>query len=439
MKKNFLKTRCIAAVCLAVLIPAIGVFAHDYVPAGKQTAPILLKNGTLHTASHGELSNTDILFADGIITAIGKNLTSPSGAQVIDISGMHVYPGLIAPSTTLGLVEIDQARATHDEDEVGSMNPEVKAHIAYNPDSELLPTVRTNGITTALIVPQGSLIAGQSSLLNLDGWTWEDAQEKVSVAMHISWPNAGISSGFFGFSQPADEQLKAQKAQEKAIYTIFESAEAYRLAVKANPTTTPVDMRLDALQPLLNGTMPAIVAASDKRQMERAMAFADRFHVRIIFMGGYDALEIADQLKARNIGVIIQKVHSLPNRSEDDYDFPYRLPGLLASAGIKVAICDGLGSWNVRNLPFQAGQAVAFGMTKEDALRSVTLWPAEMFGVGDKIGSLDVGKKATIVVSQGDIMDYTTHRVVYEFIGGRSVTLESKQTELYQKYRNRKT
>jgi Amidohydrolase family len=437
MKKNILQISRIATLCFICFLPAMGVSAHDYTPAAAQTNPILLKGGTLHTASHGELPNTDILFANGVITAMGPNIAFPAGTQVIDVSGMHVYPGLIAPSASLGLIELGAVRATDDQDEVGSMNPEVKAHIAYNPDSELLPTIRTNGVTTALIVPQGDLIAGQSSLLNLDGWTWEDCQEKLSVAMHISWPNAGISSGFFGFSQPADEQIRAQKSQEKAIYSVFESTEAYSLARKANPSGTPVDLRLESLLPLLDGTMPAIVAANDKRQMERSMAFSDRFKIRLIFRGGYDALDIADQLKARNIGIITQKVHSLPNRSEDDYDFPYRLPGLLARAGIKVAICDGLGSWNVRNLPFQAGQAVAFGMSKEDALRSVTLWPAEMFGVGDKLGSLDIGKKATIVVSKGDIMDYTTHKVVYEFIGGRSIILESKQTELYEKYRNR--
>lgn len=438
MKKNILQITCIVIGCVAILLLPVLANAHDYTPAPAQTSPILLKGGTLHTASHGELPNADVLFANGVIIGIGHKVTAPAGTQIIDITGMHVYPGLIAPSTTLGLVEIDQARATHDEDEVGSMNPEVRAHIAYNPDSELLPTIRTNGITTALIVPQGDLIAGQSSLLNLDGWTWEDCQEKLSVAMHISWPSAGISSGFFGFTQPADEQIKAQRAQEKVVYSFFESAEAYHLSKKANPNGTPQDLRLESLQSLLDGSMPAIVSANDKRQMERAMAFADRFKIRLIFMGGYDALEIADQLKARNIGIITQKVHSLPNRSEDDYDFPFRLPGLLAASGIKVAICNGLGSWNVRNLPFQAGQAVAFGMSKEDALRSVTLWPAEMFGVADKLGSLDIGKKATIVVSKGDIMDYATHSVVHEFIGGRSVTLESKQTELYQKYKNRK-
>ncbi|MEK7775626.1 MAG: amidohydrolase family protein [Candidatus Zixiibacteriota bacterium] len=437
MKKQSIIISGTVLALFANLFMTVCAFAHDYTPAAPQSFPVLLRGGTLHTASHGELASTDLLFVDGIITAIGQNLTIPAKTEVIDVTGMHVYPGLIAPSTTLGLIEIGLVRATNDQDEVGSINPEVKAHIAYNPDSEILPTVRSNGITTALIVPQGDLIAGQSTLLNLDGWTWEDSQEKLSAAMHISWPNAGISAGFFGFAQPAEEQLKAQKAQEQAIYSILESAESYRLAKKANPSGTPVDLRLESLQPLLEGSMPAIVAANDKRQMERAMAFAERFKLRLIFMGGYDALDIADQLKARNIGIITQKVHSLPNRSEDDYDFPFRLPGLLAGVGLKVAICDGLGSWNVRNLPFQAGQAVAFGMSKEDALRSITLWPAEMLGVAEKLGSLDIGKKATIVVSKGDIMDYTTHRVVYEFIGGRLINLENKQTELNRKYKNR--
>ena len=433
MKKNT-TLQIILYLCFCLIIVGQS-HAHDYIPGDKQVNPILLAGGDLHTVSDGVMLNTDILFENGRITAIGKDLTIPTGSKVIDITGHQVYPGLIAPNSTVGLIEIGQVRATNDISERGRNNPDVQTHIAYNPDSEIIPTVRANGITTALIVPGGGLIRGRSSLINLDGWTKEDAMEKKTVGIHISWPRSSIITSWW-MDETAEEQKKKNEENRLKIEKHFDNASSYYIARKADPNLK-IDSRLEAMLPVFDRTLPVFIHADDLRQIEQAVDFANKYDLRLIIVGGREAWKTADLLKENNIPVMLGSTQRMPMRSDDDYDLSYRLPVLLRDAGVK--FCIGLNggswsSWGTRNLPFMAGQAVAFGLDYEEALRSLTLSTAEILGVEKEIGSLEIGKKATLIVSSGDILDQLTNHVTRMYIEGREVNLDSKQKELYRKY-----
>ncbi len=421
-------------ICISLILVGQSI-AHDYIPGEVQKQPILLARGDLHTVSSGVMLNTDILFENGRITAIGKDLPIPTGGKVIDITGYQVYPGLIAPNTTLGLIEVSYVRATNDMSERGQINPDVQSHIAYNPDSEVIPTIRSNGITSAMIVPAGSLIRGRSSLINLDGWTKEDAMEKQNTGLHISWPRSSIITTWW-MDETAEEQKKKNEENRRKIEEHFDNAKSYYIARKADPNLK-IDSRWEAMLPVFDKTLPVIVHANDLRQIEQAIDFANKYNVRLIIAEGREAWKAAGLLTANNVSVILDRTQRMPLRSDDEYDLSYSQPKMLAAAGVK--FCFGLtgGSWSAwrcRNLPFLAGQAVAFGLDYEEALRSLTLSTAEILGVEKEIGSLEIGKKATLVVSKGDILDQLTNHVTLMYIEGREVNLDSKQKELYRKY-----
>lgn len=421
-------------IILLVILMVTAVFAHDYAPGPKQTAPILLKGGTLFTISDGVKEGHDLLLVDGRIAEIAEDIAAPDGAAVIDITGRHVYPGLIAAGTNIGLVEIGAVRATVDTREVGRINPDVQSHTAYNPDSEIIPTVRSNGIAYAEIVPEGSMVRGRSCLLNLDAWTKEDAAEKLEVGLHISWPSVAVRTAWWETRSP-EEQKKAMAESRRRLKKAFDDAEAYALAKAANPDID-IDSRWEAMLPVLSGELPLFVHAGDYRQIEQAVAFCTERNLRMILVGGEEAWKVTDLLTTHDIPVIYFDTHNLPMRSDDDYDQAFKVPRLLDEAGVKFCF-GGSGSWTVRNLPFDAGQAVAFGLDKETALRALTLTPAEILGSEENIGSLEVGKKATVIVSDGDIMDHLTHNVTHMFIEGRVVNLDNKHKELYRKYQAR--
>ncbi len=439
MKKRSIIS-AVSAICLCaiVVLAAPPAGAHDYIPGKPQSQPILLKGGDLYTVSSGVLHQTDIVFENGRITQIGKNLTAPTGAEVIDVAGKRVYPGLIAPQTGLGLTEIGAVRATRDASETGSITPEVRTHIAYNPDSELLPTVRSNGITTALVVPGGSLIRGRSSLLNLDGWTKEDAAEKLDLGLSVSWPRASIITAWW-MTQSAEEQKKNIKKNREQLLNAFEKAHNYYIAKQAN-TKIPEDLRWEAMTKVFSGEMPVMISANDYRQIDEALELAKMYDLKIVIVGGAESWKITERLKRANVPVILRRVQSMPMRQDDGYDEAFLLPKRLADAGVKFCFSNSNGggsTWDCRNLPFQAGQAIGAGLPAETALRSLTLTTAEILGVADQIGSLEIGKKATIVVSEGDLLDALTNRVVYEFIGGRRVDLNNRHKALYKKYRQK--
>ncbi len=429
MNKSILR---LTLICLGMTFNL--ALAHDYVPGAKQKNAVLVAGGDLHTVTQGVLEDTDILLENGRISAIGKNLSLPPGASFIDATGQQVYPGLIDPNTSLGLIEIGAARATDDQSERGQENPDVQSHIAYNPDSEIIPTVRSNGITTALIVPGGSLLRGRSSLMNLDGWTKEDAMEQEHSALHLSWPRVSIITSPF-FNKTPDEQKKENEENRQRLEEIFGQAQAYYTAQKADPNL-PVDSRWEAMVAVFDKTLPVFINCDDMRQIEQAVDFAKKYDLRITIVGGAESYKALKILKENNISVIIGHVQDMPMRHDDPYDLAYTLPKLLLDAGIKFCLSRS-DSWGTRNLPFEAGQAVSYGLDKEAALRSITLSTAEILGVEKNLGSLEVGKKATIVVSKGDILDQLTNQVTYMFIDGRQVDLDNKHKELFRKYQEK--
>ena len=426
---------CAALLFVAPLFVATAAIAHDYVPGAVQKSPMLLKGGDLYTVSGDILRKTDLLFENGRITQIGRNIAAPSGSEKIDVSGKRVYPGLILVHSTLGLTEVGAVRATRDMSEVGDITPEVSAHIAYNPDSEIIPTIRSNGITTAQVAPNGNIISGRSCLINLDGWTKEDASEKMYSAMHVNWPSSSVITAWW-MDKTAEEQKKENAKKLKRLHDVFEDARAYYMARQANREIKE-DLRWEAMLPVFSKEMPVFVEANDYRQIKQAIKFAEDFDLKMVITGGDEAWKLASSLKKAKISVALGFVQATPRYEDDDYDLAYRLPKLLSDAGVKFCLTGGGRSWYTRNLPFQAGQAVAFGLSKAEALRSVTLSAAEILGVEADLGSLEVGKKATLVVSDGDILDQLTNKVVYEFIEGRKVDLNNRHKELYAKYKEK--
>lgn len=405
--------------------------AHPQVPRPVEPQPVLLRGGDLHTVSGGVLPATDLLFVDGEITAIGKDLAAPAGAVEIDLRGRRVYPGLIALQTVIGLVEIGAVRATQDQEEVGDVTPEVLAHTAYNPDSEVIPTVRSHGITTVQVTPLGSLLRGRSSVLHLDGWTKEDAGVKLVDGLQLDWPAATVVESWW-MPTPAEEQREAMAEQRRVLHRIFDQASAYAAAVEAgHPVET--DLRLEAMVPVVRGEQPLYVTADDYRQIVEAVELAVERDLRLVIVGGREAYKATDLLKRHDVPVVVGSVYDLPLRDDDAYDQPYRLPALLHAAGVRFAIANA-GSWDVRNLPFHAGQAVAFGLPPEAALRAITQSPAEILGIADRQGSLEVGKSATLFVSEGDVLDMLGQRVTHMWIDGHPVDLDNRHKTLYRKY-----
>ncbi len=418
-----------------IILLSTVLLANPFVPGKKQDHPILLRGGDLYTVAGGVQTQTDLLFENGRIVQIGKNLTAPPNAEVINAAGKRVYPGLIDAASTLGLTEIGAVRATNDMNEVGDVTPEVIAHIAYNTDSELGPTVRSNGVLLALVAPRGGVISGRSSLMNLDGWTKEDAAEKLEVGLHINWPQAAISTAWW-MEQTPEEQKKQMAEQRENLRAAFRTARAYYDAKKAG-TLTATDLRWDAMTGVFDKTMPVFVNADDVRQIEEAVHFAKEFDVRLVVVGGNEAYRAAALLKTNNVPVILGRTHRTPPREDDDYDIGYKMPKLLADAGVKFCFSYSYSGWASRSLPFQAAQAVAFGLDPATALRALTLTSAEILGVDQAVGSLEVGKKATLIVSDGDVLDPITNRVTHAWIEGRVVGLNNRHKALYEKYRQK--
>ncbi|PWK44424.1 amidohydrolase family protein [Pleionea mediterranea] len=422
-------TKLIASTAALTLSSAL--LANDMIPGKKPDAPILITDATLYTVSSGVKQDHDLLIKDGKIAAIGQDLTAPTNATVINGEGKHVYPGLIGLTTTVGLVEIGAVRATRDMAETGRATPEVKAHIAFNADSEIIPTIRSNGITHVEVAPTGSGLNGQSSLMHLDGWNWQDALVKKGTGMHLRWPRAGINKSFWETRTPKKQKEDNAKAL-KQLSDTFEQIKAYHKARSANANAA-IDVRWEAMRPVLDKTMPLFVHANDYRQIESAIHFAKQQDIKIVLVGVGDADKAIELIKSNNIPVVFTSAWGHPMRSDEGLDRAYKTPAVLEQNGISYALAIN-GNWNVRDLPFAAGQTVAYGVSPSTALKSVTLEPAKILGVADKMGSLEVGKQANIVISQGDLFDHLTHKVDTVMIEGRSIDLNNRHKQLYDKY-----
>ena len=435
-------------VLLLALGLAAGPMVHDAAaskqkPAGPQTQPIALTGGTVHTVSGDVIEGATVLFEDGVITGIGTDLALPENTQVIDVTGKHVYPGLIAAPTTLGLTEIGSVRATQDNIEIGDVTPSVRAVTAVNPDSEYFPVGRANGILTALTMPSGGLISGLSGLIALDGWTTEDMTLDATVGLHVRWPSYRVFD--FPGADSREKQIETRRENLTKLRDAFLQARAYMIAKEAERAGGPFhpsDLGWESMIPALKKELPVFVHASEEKQIHAAIDWALAEDLRIIMVGGADVWRVADRLKANEIPVIIGAVHYLPTRRWEPYDAPFTNAVKLYEAGLDFCIgerrvwLEGGGGSNVRNLPYHAATAAAYGLPKEEALKSVTLYPARILGVEDRLGSLETGKDATLIVTDGDPLEIMT-QVERAFIQGRPVDLSSKHRDLYDKYRTR--
>ena len=422
--------------CCSLLLTVRQAVAHPELPGRPQEHPIALVQGVIHTMSDGTIDEGSLLFIDGRIVAVGRQINIPDDAERIELAGKHVYPGLFNTAGTLGLVEINAVRATLDITETGDLNPNVRADTAINPDSELIPVTRSNGVLLNLSAPSGDLISGQSAVFQLDGWTREDMTLLAPAAMHVRWPTVSTATRWWDAKAVA-EQRKIREEQFARLEQAFEDAVAYGLARQQLPKI-PVDLRWEALLPVLRGEVPLLVDADRVDQIQAAVAFAVKRKLRLIVRGGYDAPYCAPLLRENHVPVIVPGTYRLPLRRSDPYDAAYTLPERLRQANVKFCIAgsDRFDASNIRNLPYHAAMAVAFGLPRDEALKAITLYPAQILGLDHQVGSLAAGKDATLFVIDGDPLE--AERIVEKaYIQGREVSLVDRHKRLYHKYQEK--
>ncbi|HVW95326.1 MAG TPA: amidohydrolase family protein [Mucilaginibacter sp.] len=403
-------------------------------PAKPQSAPIIVTGGTIHIGNGQVINNGYIAFDKGKITAIGEGAAPATpGAEVIEATGQQIYPGFICPITTLGLIEIEEgARGTVDDDETGDLNPNVRSIVAYNTDSKVIPTVRSNGILLAQPTPNGGTMSGESSVVQLDAWNWQDAAYKTDIGIHLNWPVARARGRRGPAPTPGvPQESPAERAQKAvdAIETLFEEAKAY--AQIAKPEVT--NIRFEAMKGLFNGTKKLFVNAEGAKEIIEAVDFGKKMGVQVVIVGGNESYLVTDLLKDNNIPVIIRETQRLPDKEEDDVYLPYKLPKILQDAGILYGLT-GTGFWRQRNLPFEAGEAVGYGLTKEQAISMITINNAKILGIDKTTGTLEVGKDANLFMSKGDALDMITIDVDHAFIQGRDINLDNLHKQLYRKF-----
>ncbi len=405
-----------------------------------------IRNARIVTVSGPDIENGTIVIRDGKIEALGTNVSVPSGAQTFDGRGLSVYPGMIDAGTSLGLVEVGQgAPGTVDTSEVGELNPNAKAIVAVNPHSAHLAVTRVDGVTSAVTLPSGGLISGQAAIINLVGTTPLEMAVVPYAALVINYPRVGNRAGDFGGEQQPPnlaETLATSTRQVEQIRKMLKDAEAYGRAHDAysKDKTLPrpdQNVMLETLVPYMRGERPVIFRADRESEMRGVIRFAEELKLKPVILGGDDAWKIASLLKEKNVPVILTGILDLPNREDDFYDTLYENAAKLQQAGVRFCISSGDNGANVRNLPYYAGMAAAFGLPKADALKAVTLYPAQIMNVGDRMGSIEIGKMANLVVTDGDLLETRT-ALRHLFIDGREVKLTSRHTDLYDAFKNRK-
>ena len=405
-----------------------------------------IRNARIVTVSGADIENGTVVIRDGKLEAVGANVTVPAGAQTIDGTGLSVYPGMIDAGTNMGLVEVPQgANGTVDTSEVGDLNPNAKAITAVNPHSAHIAVTRVEGITSTLSTPTGGLISGQAALINLLGTAQKEMAVVSNSALVINYPRiGGGGGGFGGFQQPANlsETLTTNERRVEEIRKMLRDAEAYGRAqdAYARDKSLPRPDRnvvLEPLVPYVRGEQPVIFRADREAEIRSAIKFAEEMKLKPIILGGNDAWKVATLLKEKNVPVILTGIFSLPSREDDAYDVLYEQPAKLQQAGVRYAISTGDAGAEVRNLAQYAGMAAAYGLSKADAVKAVTLYPAQIMNVADRLGSIEAGKMANLVVTDGDLLEIRT-RIRYLFIDGRPVVLSSRHTELNDAFKNRK-
>lgn len=409
-------------------------------PAKEQKGLMFIKNATIHVGNGKVIENGIIKIKDGKIEEVGANIAIPADdVKVFDVKGKHVYPGLILSTSNLGLSEINSVRATQDVREIGDMNTSVRSIVAYNSDSKVINTLRSNGVLLANIVPQGSFVAGSSSVVQLDAWNWEDAAYKTDAGMHVYMPSLlarpgggrfGGGGGGAGPQAPASDPVKEGLEKIEGLKSFFIEAKAYHAA----PAHEETNLKFEAVKGLFNKSQKLYVHGNTVKQILVALDFVKEFGFDVVIVGGSESYKVADLLKQNNVSVILQQPHSLPTASDDDVDQPYKTAAALQKAGVLFAISDDDAQTRGRNLPFNAGTAAAYGLTKEEALAAISLNAAKIMGVSDKTGSIEVGKDANIVVSEGDLLDMRTSNVTDAFIQGRKIDLTDKHKLLNERF-----
>lgn len=431
----------------ALLIPVLLVLPLLTAPA---TAEVVAYTGaTIHPVSGPPVEGGVLVVEDGVVATVGDAGVIPQGARIVDLSldgaNAHVYPGFVHPASVLGLIEVASVSATNDTTELGENNANIRAEVAFHPDSELLPVSMSGGVLTAHVVPRGGVWNGTSALMALDGWTWEGMMVEAPVAMHLDYPDMVNRTGGFFFRQSPEDQEKAREKALEALATSLEDARAYhraRSAAEEGRAPMPnLDPRLEALRPVITGELPIWIHAAETSQITSALDWAEEEGFdNLVLVTGPDVRHHLERLREAEIPVILNGVLRLPGRDFEPYDEPFTVAAELHEAGVTFAIGDGgsaFGASNARNLPHHAGMAAAFGLPRDAALASVTLAPAEILGVGDRLGSLEPGKDATFIVTDGDALEIRS-RVHRAFLRGREIDLErDKQKRLYERYDNR--
>ena len=441
-------TLVFATCAFACLVPAQQIgnpTAQQGVMPARGT--FVIRNARIVTVSGADIENGSVVIRDGKIEAVGASVNAPGGAQTIDGRGLSVYPGMIDAGTNMGLVEVPQgASGTVDTSEVGEFNPNSRAIVAVNPHSAHIGVTRVEGITSVVSAPTGGLISGQAALINLLGTSPREMSVVPNAALVINYPrlSAGGGGGFGGFQQQFNLQdaLTNAERQLEQIRKMLRDGEAYGRArdAYAKDSSLPrpnVNIVLEALVPYVRGEQPVIFRADREAEIRGAIKFAEEMKLKPIILGGDDAWKVASLLKEKNVPVIITGVFQLPGREDDPYDVLYENAAKLQQAGVRFCISTGDAGAEARNLPLYAGMAAAYGLSKADALKAVTLYPAQIMNVADRLGSIEAGKMANLVVTDGDLLEIRT-RIRYLFIDGRPVALTSRHTELNDAFKNRK-
>lgn len=415
----------------------------DVYPAPPQSKKTAILNATVHVGNGTVIENGAVVFDKGKIVYAGATAGAPSAETTVDAKGKHVYPGLILPASNLGLQEITGVKGNTDMNEIGELNASVRAIAAYESESIIINTVKANGILLAHVMPGGQLLAGQSTVVQLDSWSWEEAAYKMDMGIHLYMPNllarggrfafAGMMPGGPGGAGPASDPVKNALDRLETVKTFFREAKAYH----QKGADKVVNLKFEGAKGLFEKKQKLFIHCNQVKQMLIAIDFAKEFGFDVVVVGGSESWQIADLLKANNISVILSKQHSLPILDDDDVDQPYKAATALQKAGVLYCLNDEDAHNRGRNLPFNAGTAAAYGLGKEEALRAITLNAAKILGIDDKTGSLEVGKDANIVISAGDILDMKTSIITNAFIQGRNVSLDSKHTQLFERYKHK--
>ncbi len=421
----------------ALALLGLTASAQDNVyPAAKQKGVTVITHTTVHIGNGTTLTDASVAFENGKITGVG-NVAVPTGATVIDGTGKQVYPGLILPSSDLGLREISSGvRGSNDYAEIGENNANIRSIVAYNTDSKIIGVLRENGILLAGVAPQGELIEGQSSVVQLDAWNYEDAAYKMDNGLYINLPSLmARRGGRMAFMRPGPVGDPVKSAMDKVdiIKTFFADAKAYY----QEKTHAANNLKLEAVRGLFEGKQKLFVRANEVKQILIAMDIAKTFGFKLVIVGGTESYQIADLLAENNVPVILDRQHALPSMEDDDVDQPYKTPAALQKAGVLFCLNDTHDQSRFRNLAFNAGTAATYGLTKEQALSAVTLNPAKILGIEDKAGTIETGKDANLLIVNGDLLDMKSSVIGQAFIQGRNVSLDNKGKQLYERYKHK--